>query len=98
MSRKFQEKDKDLSKLKVVTSDKVWDLKKKRKGKPTLSKKYSIYGKVEVGTSAFVTTTNSIGENNKFIENTSCLPKKIKNDIVDLFKNKKKKVVYLVKS
>ncbi len=97
MSRKFQEKDKDLSKLEVITADKAWDFNAKRKGKPTLSKNYNFYGRVEIGTSAFVTSTNSIGENHRYIEDTSSLPKKIKNQIVNNFKNKNKRVVYLVK-
>lgn len=97
MSRKFQQKNKDLVKLDVVTSDKVWDISIKRKGKPTLSKKYDYYGRIDKGTSAFITKTNQVGENFKYIEDTCKLPKNAKNKIVDLFSNKNKRVVYLVK-
>ena len=36
MSRKFRNKNKDLIKLEVKTSDEVWDKNRKRQGKPTL--------------------------------------------------------------
>ncbi len=97
MSRKFQGKNKDLVKLKVITAEQAWDKSVKRKGKPTLSRKYDFFGRVDKGTSAFVTSTNLIGENYKFIEDTGKLPKKLKNEIVDNFNNKNKRVVYLVK-
>lgn len=97
MSRKFQQKNKDLVNLKVVTSDNVWDKQKMRKGKPTLRKDYDYYGRIDKGTSAFITATNSVGENFKFVEDTCKLPKVAKNKIVDLFNNKNKRVVYLVK-
>lgn len=98
MSRKFQSKNKDLVKLKVITADQAWDKQVKRKGKPTLSKKYNFYGRIDKGTSAFITSTNLIGENHKFVEDTAKLPKNLKNQIVDNFNNKNKRVVYLVKS
>lgn len=97
MSRKFQGKNKDLVKLKVITAEQAWDKTVKRKGKPTLSKKYKFFGRVDKGTSAFVTSTNLTGENHKFVEDTSKLPKNLKNQIVDSFNNKNKRVVYLVK-
>ena len=97
MSRKFQGKNKDLVKLKVITAEQAWDKTVKRKGKPTLSKKYKFFGRVDKGTSAFVTSTNLTGEKHKFVEDTSKLPKNLKNQIVDSFNNKNKRVVYLVK-
>lgn len=97
MSRKFQGKNKDLVNLQVITADKAWDKKVKRKGKPTLSKNYDFYGRVDKGTSAFVTSSNSVGENHKFVEDTAKLPKNLKNQIVDNFHNKNKRVVYLVR-
>ena len=96
MSRKFQGKNKDLVKLKLITADEAWDKNVKRKGKPTLSKKHSFYGRIDKGTSAFISSTNSMGENHKFVDDTSKLPKNLKNQIVDSFKNKNKRVVYLV--
>ena len=94
MSRKFQKKDKDLSNLQVLTSDKVWVTNKSNK--PVLNKNLKIFGKVEVGSSSFVTSTNLSGKNHKFVEDTSNLPKKVKNQVVNNFKNKNKLVVYLV--
>lgn len=58
MSRKFQKKNKDLVKLKVITSNEAWDKTVKRKGKPTLSKKYKFFGRIDKGTSAMITSTN----------------------------------------
>lgn len=98
MSRNNQPKNKDLIKLKVITANEAWDKTIKRKGKPTLSKKYKFFGRVDKGTSAMVTSTNLIGENHKFVEDTSALPKNLKNAIIDNFKNKNKRTVYLVHS
>ncbi len=97
MSRRFQEKNKELITLDAVSSDKVWDKSKLRNGKPTLKKDYSYYGRIDKGSSAFITKTNSTGDNFKFVEDTYKLPKNAKNKIVDLFDNKNKRVVYLVK-
>lgn len=97
MSSKFQDKNKNLVNLEIITADKAWDLSKKRKGKPTLSKKYQFFGRIDSGTSAFVTTTNSVGENHRFVEDTANLPANLKNKVIDMLKNKKKRVVYLVK-
>lgn len=98
MSRQFREKKQDLVKLSIITSDKAWDKKSLRKGKPTLSKKYDFYGRVDKGSSAFITNTNLIGENHRFVEDTNKLPKNLKNEIVNHFKNKNRKVVYLIKN
>ena len=97
MSRTFQGKNKALVNLKLITAEQAWDKTIKRKGKPTLSKKYEFFGRIDKGTSAFVTSTNSTGENHKFVEDTTKLPKNLKNQIVDSFNNKNKRVVYLVK-
>lgn len=94
MSRKFQGKNKDLVNLQVVSSKEVWT--KNKQGNYVFNKKYDIYGKVDKGTSAFVTTTNTKGKNNRFVEDTSKLPKRVKNDIVKHLYNKNK-VAYLVK-
>lgn len=94
MSRKFQGKNKDLVNLQVVSSKEVWT--KNKQGNYVFNKKYDIYGKVDKGTSSFVTTTNTKGKNNRFVEDTSKLPKRVKNDIVKHLYNKNK-VAYLVK-
>ena len=96
MSRQFQQKNKDLVNLEIVTADKVWNYNSKSK-KATMNTKYDYYGRVDKGSSAFITKTNSTGENYKFIEDTCKLPKNAKNKIVNLFDNKNKRVVYLVK-
>lgn len=94
MSRIFQSKNKDLVNLQVVSSKEVWT--KNKQGKYVFNKKYDIYGKVDKGTSAFITTTNTKGKNNRFVEDTYRLPKKVKNEVVKhLYKNNK--VAYLVK-
>lgn len=94
MSRIFQQKNKDLVNLEVVSADKVWN---KIKGQHVLSKEYDYFGKVEKGTSAFIVQTNRFGEKPKFVEDTCKLPKVAKNKIVDMFNNQNKRVVYLVK-
>lgn len=94
MSR-FQEKNKLLSNLEVVESSKVWVKDKKNKYK--IDPKLEVYGKVEKGVSSCITSSNSRGENYKFIEDFSSLPKNCKNKVVDMFMNQNKKVVYLVK-
>ena len=94
MSRPFRDKNKDLVKLQAVTADVVWT--KDKKGKPVLRKDIDIYGRVDRGTSAFVTSTNLHGGNHKVVEDTCNLSKKTKNDIVKLLKNDNRKVVYFV--
>lgn len=96
MSRKFQQKNKDLVNLDIVEASKIWIKKDKKYFLD--NKQYDIYGKVEKGSSAFIVQTNRFGENSKFVEDTNKLPKNAKNKIVDLFNNKNKRVVYLVKN
>lgn len=94
MSRNFQSKNKDLVNLKVASAKEVWT--KNKQGKYVFNKNYDIYGKIDKGTSAFVTTTNTKGKNNRFVEDTYRLPKKVKNEIVKHLYNNNK-VAYLVK-
>lgn len=96
MSRPFREKNKDLVKLQTVTADKVW--MKTKSGKPVLRKDIEIFGRVDKGTSAFVTSTNLSGGNHKVVEDTCRLPKRVKNDIVKLLKNDNRKVAYLIRT
>lgn len=96
MSRKFHKENKDLVGLKVVASDEVWTTDKN--GKRKLRKDIEIYGRVDKGTSCFVTSTNLSGGNHRIVENTCELPKSVKNGIVSLLKNKNKKVAYLVRT
>lgn len=94
MSRRFQEKNKDLVKLQVVPASAVWT--KNKKGEFVFNSKYEVYGKIDKGTSVFITNTNSKGKNNRFIEDTCNLPKKTKNEIVKHLYSKNR-VAYLVK-
>ncbi|MBQ7373041.1 MAG: hypothetical protein IJW64_00525 [Clostridia bacterium] len=95
MSRPFQSKNKDLVNLEVVTADKVWE--KDKKGKPKLKKDLGIFGRIDKGTSSFITSTNLTGGNHKFVEDTSNLSTKTKNEVVKLLKTEGKRVVYLVR-
>lgn len=95
MSRLFRDKNKDLVNLEVVTADKVWT--KNKSGKTVLRQDIDIYGRIDKGTSAFISTTNLSGGNHKIVDDTSNLPKKVKNDIVNILKNENRKVAYLVK-
>jgi len=95
MSRVFNNKNKDLVNLDVVSSKEVWE--KQKNGKYLLSKDYDIFGRIERGTSVFVTKTNRRGENPKFVEDTHFLTNRTKNEIVKRFQNKKTSVLYLVK-
>lgn len=94
MSRPFRDKNKDLVNLQVVSSDKVWT--KRKNGKFALRQDIKIFGRVDKGTSAFVTTTNLSGGNHRIVDDTSRLPKKVKNDLVKLLKNDNRKVAFLV--
>ena len=96
MSRNLQRKNKDLVNLEVLTSDKVWI--KDKNGKYQINSDLNVYGKVEKGSDCFVTATNKKGTNHRFVENTVNLSKKTKNEIVDNFLNKNKRVVYLVET
>lgn len=95
MSRVFRDKNKDLVNLEVVTSDKVWT--RHKNGKPILRKDIEIYGRIDKGTSAFITSTNLSGGNHKFVDDTMKLSKKTKNEVAKILKNDNRKVVYLIK-
>lgn len=95
MSRKFNSKNKDLVNLEIKKAKDVWE--KDKNGNYVLSPKYDYYGKIDKGLSAFVTITNKKGENSKFVEDTSNLSKKTKQEIVKTLSNDKTKVAYLVK-
>lgn len=94
MSRPFRTKNKDLVKLKVVTADQVWT--KDKKGNMVLRNDLNIYGRIDKGTSAFITSTNRVGGHHKVVEDTTSLSKKTKNEVVNLLKNENRRVVYLV--
>ncbi len=96
MSRPFRDKNKDLIKLEVVSSDVVWT--KNKVGKPKLRTDINIYGRVDKGSSAFITSTNLSGGNHKVVDDTCKLPKRIKNDLVNMLKNKNKNVAYLIRT
>lgn len=95
MSRPFRDKNKDLVNLEVVTSDKVWT--KNKKGQPVLRRDIEIYGRVDKGSSVFVSSTNLKGGNHKFVDDTSRLPKKVKSGVIDILKNSNRSVAYLIK-
>lgn len=96
MSRPFRGKNKDLVKLEVVTAEHVWT--KNKSGKPKLRTDIEIYGRVDKGTSAFVTSTNLSGSNHRIVEDTCKLPKKVKNSILKILKNENKRVAYLIRT
>lgn len=94
MSRPFRTKNKDLVNLRVVTADQVWT--KDKKGKIVLRKDLNIFGRIDKGTSAFITSTNKSGGNHKIVDDTASLSKKTKNEVINLLKNKNRQVAYLV--
>lgn len=96
MSRKFRSKNKDLIKLKVVTADKVWT--RDKNGKRKLRRDIDIYGRVDRGTSAFVTSTNLSGGNHRIVDDTCHLTKAVKNDLVKVLKTDNRRVAYLVRT
>ena len=53
MSRPLRTIDKDLVNLRVVTADEVWT--KNKSGKMVLRKDINIFGRIDKGTSAFIT-------------------------------------------
>ncbi len=94
MSRLFRDKSKDLVNLEVVPASQVWE--KNKSGKFVYKKCFNIFGKVEKGSSAFITNTNVYGQNSKFIDDTYNLSKKTKNEIVKHF-SLHNRTAYLVK-
>lgn len=90
MSRPFRDKNKDLVKLEVINSNKVW--KRQSNGKYKLNRDLDIYGKVVKGFSSSIIKHNLKGENNKFVEDFAKLSKKNKNEITDKLLMKTKKL------
>ena len=95
MSRKNQPKNKDLVNLEVKTAKDVW--KKNKKGEFVLDSNLDFYGRVDKGTSSFITMTNKRGKNFRFVEDTCELTIKNKNEIIKMFNSGKNTVAYLVK-
>ena len=94
MSRPLRTKEKDLVNLRVVTADEVWT--KNKSGKMVLRKDINIFGRIDKGTSAFITSTNMTGGNHRVVEDSANLSKKTKTAVVDLLKNKNRQVAYLL--
>lgn len=90
MSSKFQPKRKELSNIKVVSTQSYGNNRKN----------YKLVGSVQRGYTAFVTTTRNKNTGKcSFIDDTSSLTKKTKGEIVKFFsdkKNRNKGVAYLV--
>ena len=90
MSRRFQKKTKELATVKVVSSD---NYSKNRKD-------LKFVGSVQRGYTNFITTKrNKVTGKCSYIDDTSSLTKKSKNEVVNFFmdkKNKRKEVAYLV--
>lgn len=90
MSNIYQPKRKELAKVKVMSSGKY---NKNRA-------KYKFVGSVQRGYTAFVTTQrNKTTGKCSFVDDTSALTKKTKNEVVKFFSdkdNRNKGVVYLV--
>ena len=89
MSSVYQPKRKELAKVKVV-STKTYDENRT---------KLKFVGRVKRGLTSITTQTNKKTGKCSFIDDTSSLTKRTKNDIVRFFsdkENEKKNVVYLV--
>lgn len=90
MSNSFQPKRKELAKVKVVSSE---TYSKQRKN-------FKLVGVVQRGYTNFVTTQRNIKTGKcSFVDDTSALTKKSKNEIVGFFsnmQNRNKGVAYLV--
>ena len=91
MSRNYQPKNKEYANILVVSTEFYRNN----------SKNYNFIGSVHRGHTAFITTQRNRDSGScSFIDDTSCLTKKTKNEIVRFFSsnnNSNKKVVYLVK-
>lgn len=90
MSNVFQPKRKELAKVKVVSSGTYDDNRSK----------YKFVGSISRNHTNFVTTQRNVKTGKcSFIDDTSSLTKKTKNEVVNFFSNKdnsRKNVAYLV--
>ena len=90
MSSVYQPKRKELAKVKVVSSETYRDNRSKLR----------FVGSIQRGYSAFITTQkNTKTGKRSFVDDTSALTKRTKNDIIRFFsdkENRNKGVVYLV--
>lgn len=95
LSRDIQPKRKELINLDVMSSDQVFY--KNNAGKYKLKDDLEVFGKVEIGSTAFIKNTNKLGNSSRYVDDVYNLPKKTKNEIVRKFELENRKVVYLVK-
>lgn len=100
MSREFQPKSVDMVNLKAVPREAVWQKYKNSKGQIDYKIKdgVNVYGKVTKGYSSTISSFNRKNKNHKFLNDFHSLSKKNKNEITNLFMNKNKRVVYLIKT
>lgn len=102
MSNIFSRYEKALSGVKVIDSSDAYIYNKKAK-KDIPNPKYDFVGKIDVSMPNFILKMNKASCKTAFVEEVSCLPKRVKSDLVNHFYDKngnrnKRKMAYLVRT
>ena len=103
MSNIFSKYEKALSGVKVIDSDKAYVYNPKTKKKNLPNPKYEFVGKIDLAMPNFILKMNKPQCKAGYVEEVSCLPKRLKTDIVDHFYDKngnrnKRTKAYLIRT
>lgn len=89
MSNIFSKYEKALSGVKVIKSQEAFVYNPKTRKKDLPNPKYEFVGKIDTSMPNFILKMNKVDCKTAYIEDVSCLPKRLKRDLVDHFYNKK---------
>ncbi len=89
MSNIFSKYEKALSGVKIINSKEAFVYNPKTRKKDLPNPKYEFVGKIDTSMPNFILKMNKVNCKTAYVEDVSCLPKRLKSDIVDHFYNKK---------
>lgn len=103
MSNIFSKYEKELAGVKVIDSSQAYIYNPKTKKKDLLNPTFDFVGKIDMNMPNFILKANKPNCKTGYIEEVSCLPKRLKIDIVNHFYDKKgmknrKTKAYLVRT
>ncbi len=91
MSNIFSKYEKELAGVKVIDSSLAYVYNPRTKKKDLLNPNFEFVGKIDMSMPNFILKANRPNRKTGYIEEVSCLPKRLKVDVVNHFYNKKGK-------
>ena len=91
MSNIFSKYQKELAGVKVIDSSQAYVYNPKTNKKDLLNPNYEFVGKIDMNMPNFILKANRPNRKTAYVEEVSCLPKRLKSDVVNHFYDKKGK-------